>query len=105
MQVLTGRLGVLPVAGLAAGRQPPANEGPWPRLTSFPQHAELEASLGTSLLPPVLLLDPDSGAGYLREWRPPGLAPERHFGYAMQWWMFAAAALVLFVVLNRKRNR
>lgn len=105
VQVLTGRLGVLPVAGLAAGRQPPANEGPWPRLTSFPQHAELEASLGTSLLPPVLLLDPDSGAGYLREWRPPGLAPERHFGYAMQWWMFAAAALVLFVVLNRKRNR
>lgn len=105
VQVLTGRLGVLPVAGLAAGRQPPATQGPWPRLTSFPEHAELEASLGSGLLPPVLLLDPDSGAGYLREWRPPGLAPERHFGYAMQWWMFAAAALVLFVVLNRKRNR
>jgi surfeit locus 1 family protein len=105
VQALTGRLGMLPVAGLAAGRQPPATQGPWPRLTSFPQHAELEASLGSSLLPPVLLLDPDSGAGYLREWRPPGLAPERHFGYAVQWWMFAAAALVLFVVLNRKRNR
>jgi surfeit locus 1 family protein len=105
VQVLTGRLGTLPVAGLAAGRQPPATEGPWPRLTSFPEHAELEAARGGALLPPVLLLDPDSGAGYVRQWRPPGLSPERHFGYAFQWWLFAVAALVLFVVLNRKRAR
>lgn len=104
-EALTGRLGTLPVAGLAAGRQPPAIEGSWPRLTSFPEHAELEAARGSALLPPVMLLDPDSGAGYLRKWQPPGLAPERHFGYAMQWWMFAAAALVLFVVLNLKRVR
>jgi surfeit locus 1 family protein len=105
VQVLVGRLGMLPVAGLAAGRQAPASQGPWPRVTSFPEHAELEAALGGTLLPPVLLLDPDSGAGYLRQWRPPGLAPERHFGYAAQWWMFAAAALVLLVVLNLKRVR
>lgn len=102
---LTGRLGMLPVAGLASGRQPPATEGPWPRLTSFPTLADLEAARGSELLPHVLLLDPDSGAGYLRQWRPPGVPPQRHFGYAAQWWMFAAAALVLYLILNRKRAR
>lgn len=103
VQQLTGRLGVLPVAGLSSGRQRPALEGPWPRVTSFPAQGELEAARGAPLLPPVLLLDPDSGAGYLREWHPPGLPPERHFGYAAQWWMFAAAVLVLYFVMNRKR--
>lgn len=102
---LTGRLGMLPVAGLASGRQPPATGGSWPRLTSFPLHAQLEAARGSPLLPPVLLLDPASGPGYLRDWRPPGVPPGRHFGYAAQWWMFAAAALVLYLVLNLKRTR
>jgi surfeit locus 1 family protein len=104
-QMLTGRLGALPVAGLQSGRQPPATTGPWPRLTSFPQPDELASAYGSPLLPGVLLLDPDSGTGYLRQWRPPGLPPERHFGYAAQWWMFAAAALVIYLVLNVKRTR
>lgn len=103
-QRLRGRLGDLPVPGLARGRQPPAAEGPWPRLTSFPSHAELERALGAKLLAPVLLLDADSGAGYLRQWRPPGIPPERHFGYAFQWWMFAAIAFGLYVSLNLKRG-
>jgi cytochrome oxidase assembly protein ShyY1 len=104
-QRLTGRLGELPVAGLSSGRQPPASSGDWPRLTSFPAHAELERARGGALLAPVLLLDPDSGAGYLRQWRPPGVSPERHFGYALQWWLFAAAAFGLYVSLNLKRTK
>jgi cytochrome oxidase assembly protein ShyY1 len=105
VQTLTGRIGALPASGLAAGRQPPASNGPWPRLTSFPQQAELEAALGATLLPGVLLLDADSGNGYLRQWSPPGVPPERHFGYAAQWWMFAAAAFVIYMVINVKRVR
>ena len=101
--VVTGRLGALPTAGLASGRQPPASDAQWPRVTSFPTHAELERSYGAPLLQPVLLLDPDSADGYLREWRPPGIAPEKHYSYAVQWWMFAALAWILFVSLNLKR--
>ena len=103
-QELTGRLGDLPAAGLESGRQAPATSGPWPRLTSFPAHEDLERARGGPLLPPVLLLDPDSGAGYLRQWQPAGVPPERHFGYALQWWMFAAAAFGLYVSLNLKRK-
>jgi len=101
---LTGRLAGLPVAGLAAGQSPPASQGPWPRVTSFPTFAQLEAAYGQPLQPVVLLLDADSGPGYLREWRPPGLPPERHIGYAVQWWSFALLLAGLFVGLNLKRH-
>ncbi len=102
---LTGRLSVLPVAGLASGRQAPASGGPWPRVTSFPDTDELARAVGEPLLSRVLLLDQDSGSGYLREWHPPGMSPDRHFSYAVQWWLFAATAFGLYVALNLKVAR
>jgi surfeit locus 1 family protein len=104
MQRIAGRLSNLPVAGIASGRQPPTGAGSWPRVTSFPSHAQLQQALGAQLLTPVLLLDADSGPGYLRDWRPPGIPPERHYGYAVQWWAFALLALGLLVGLNLKRR-
>jgi surfeit locus 1 family protein len=103
-QVLSGRLGKLPVAGIAAGVMPPASDGPWPRLTSFPGVQDLEQALGGPLLPVVLLLDADSGPGFLRDWKPLGVSPDRNYSYAVQWWAFALLALVLFVGLNVKRK-
>lgn len=102
---VTGRLSDLPRAGLAAGRQPPAADGPWPRVTSFPDTAELGRSAGVSLLPPLLLLDLDGGPGYVRDWQPPGMSPERHYSYALQWWLFAAAVFGLYAALNLKVER
>ncbi|MGC4029218.1 MAG: SURF1 family protein [Steroidobacteraceae bacterium] len=102
---ITGRLSTLPVAGLASGRQAPAPDGPWPRVTSFPTIDELAQAVREPLLPQVLLLDRDSGAGYLREWLPPGMSPDRHFSYAVQWWLFAAIAFGLYVALNLKVAR
>ncbi len=104
VQRLTGRLSTLPVAGMASGQQAPLGEGSWPRVTSFPTHEQLQQALGAQLLPPVLLLDADSGPGYLRDWRPPGVAPERNYAYAVQWWAFALLALGLFIGFNLKRR-
>jgi surfeit locus 1 family protein len=102
-QQLTGRLSTLPVAGMAAGRLAPADQGQWPRLTSFPTHAELESAWGAPLLSPVLLLDADSGPGYLRDWQAPGISPERNFSYAVQWWAFALLAAAMYIGFNLKR--
>jgi cytochrome oxidase assembly protein ShyY1 len=102
---LTGRLGALPTAGLASGGQPPPMAGVWPRVTTFPTLAQLSAASGESLLAPVLLLDADSGPGYLRSWQPPGISPQRNYSYAVQWWAFAALAAVLYLALNLKRVR
>ncbi|MBS0579344.1 MAG: SURF1 family protein [Proteobacteria bacterium] len=99
---LTGRLGELPSRGLALGHAAPA--GPWPKVTAFPDMAELAAALGAPLEPRLLLLDPGAGPGYVRDWQPPGMAPMRHFAYAIQWWSFAALALFLWGLLAY-RNR
>ena len=102
---LHGRLDDLPVSGIAAGRQPPASTGPWPRLTSFPRSAELAAALGHALEPRQLLLAADQGDGYRREWQGAGsgFGPERHVAYAVQWWGLALLALVLYVLMNLRK--
>jgi len=103
--ILTGRLDQLPTAGLASGRAPPAVTGTWPRVTTFPTPTELTQILGQRVEDRVLLLDADSGPGYERRWLPPGVAPERNFSYAIQWWAFAAIALGLFLFLNVEKRR
>ena len=99
---LTGRVSVLPSPGLASGRAAPAGIGPWPKVTSYPDMAQLAAALGQPLSSRILLLDPAAPDGYVRAWRPPGLPPLRHFSYAVQWWSFALATLVLWAVLSRR---
>jgi surfeit locus 1 family protein len=47
-----------------------------------------------------VLLDPQAPDGYVRDWHPPGMSPARHWSYAIQWWSFAALALVLWGVLS-----
>ncbi len=103
-QSTVGRLDELPVAGIALGHVPPASSGPWPRLTSFPTTTDLAAALGQPLQPRQLLLNADEPHGYLRDWHPGGLSPERHLSYALQWWAFAALALGLYVLLNRRQG-
>jgi surfeit locus 1 family protein len=97
-----GRIDNLPSGGLDSGRAPPATTGPWPRLTSFPLTADLQAAYGAPLLDGMVLLDPGEPDGYLRKWRPPGLEPDKHKSYAIQWWGFAVLLLVLYVGLNFK---
>jgi cytochrome oxidase assembly protein ShyY1 len=100
---IRGRIEELPVAGLASGRAPPGAQAPWPRLTSFPTHEELAQALGEKLERRTLLLDADLPQGYVRDWKPPGLDPSRHFSYAIQWWGFATVLLVLYFGLNFRK--
>jgi surfeit locus 1 family protein len=99
---LTGRVGVLPSPGLASGRAAPASTGPWPKVTSYPDMAQLEAVVGRRLSSRILLLDPTAPFGYVRAWQPPGLPPQRHFSYAIQWWSFALGTLILWALLSRR---
>jgi len=100
---LTGRIADLPSPGLASGRAAPEARAPWPKVTSYPSLAELGAALAEPLAARILLLDPGDPHGYVREWQPPGLPPLRHFSYAIQWWIFAALALVGWAVLSTRR--
>ncbi len=101
---VTGRADLLPSAGLELGRAAPPKEGGWPKVTSYPTMSELSAALaGRPLEPRILLLDPQEPDGYVREWHPPGMQPVRHWSYAIQWWCFAAATVVFWAVIGRRR--
>lgn len=102
---VTGRVGKLPAAGLASGRAPPPDSGPWPRVTSFPTLAQLGGALGRPLAPRIILLDPQAPEGYERDWHPPGIPALQNFAYAFEWWCFAVAAVVIWVVLSAQRRK
>lgn len=101
---LTGRIDVLPVGGLALGRAPPPSGSSWPKVTSYPDMAELSQALARKLEPRILLLDRDAPLGYVRDWQPPGLPPARHWSYAIQWWGLAATLAVIWAVLSTRKT-
>lgn len=81
-------------------------EAPWPQAVQHIDYAELAEVLGYPLLPAVILLDPPLAFGYRRDWQPDfgGFGPERHHGYAVQWFTLAAALLVIYIAVNTRRS-
>lgn len=61
--------------------------------------------LGYRLVPVILLLDADESDGYERNWRLFSFGPERNVGYAVQWFGLAVALLIIYLVVNIRRNR
>lgn len=56
---------------------------------------------------PFVIQQDQAGAtddGLVREWDPPDLGIDRHYGYAFQWFALAAAILVFYLVANVKRK-
>jgi surfeit locus 1 family protein len=102
---LSGRITELPSPGLASGQAAPAARAPWPKVTSYPSASELSAALGAPLAARILLLDPQAPFGYVRDWQPPGMAPLRHLSYAIQWWSFAALALIGWTIMSMRRSQ
>jgi surfeit locus 1 family protein len=103
---ITGTMDALPRAGITLESVPIAADAPWPRVLSFPKQVDLEQQLGYPLIPGVLLLDPSHPDGYERIWEAHlGFKPERHIGYAVQWFALAAAAALIFVLMGFRTKK
>jgi surfeit locus 1 family protein len=98
-RALTGRADSPPRPAVEL-EAPPASG--WPRIVSFPRTDELAAALEARVHPQLLLLDAGEPDGFLRDWRPPGMSPEKHVGYAVQWFGLALAVAVTWLVLSLK---
>jgi surfeit locus 1 family protein len=61
--------------------------------------------LQQNLYPMVVLLDPKSPYGFVRDWQPVSMPAYKHTGYAVQWFTFAVTLIIIFVVLNLRRVR
>jgi len=100
---VSGLLAAAPSVGLRLGALPAASAAPM--LLTRLDLVELGAALGTPLAARVLRLDPALAIGYARDLEvlPNTLPPERHRGYAVQWFAMAAAlALLSLWALIRK---
>lgn len=75
----------------------------WPKVL---QRIRLELQshqLNARLLPLIVLLAPEQPGGFVREWKPVVVGPERHVGYAVQWFALAAALVILYILANLRR--
>lgn len=103
---LTGTMDALPRAGLQLADPPVDSNASWPRVLSFPLQPALERQLGRKLIPGVLLLDASQPDGYERVWEAHlGFKPERHIGYAVQWFALAGAAAMIFLLMGFRTKK
>ena len=65
--------------------------------------AAFAAESGLRLEPLVIEQHSDSHDGLAREWPRPDFGVEKHESYALQWYSFAALAIVLLIVLSTRR--
>lgn len=99
------------VTGLAGHLPEPAmrlsgvstNESGWPRVALYPTREQVEKMLGYPVLGTIVFLDANRPDGFLRAWRPQLVSPEKHLGYAMQWFAMAMALVIIYVVVNLRR--
>jgi cytochrome oxidase assembly protein ShyY1 len=98
---VSGLLRRPPSQGLRLGQQPPLNAAGGPPLLPWLDLDELGAAWGLSLPSVVLELGPESLGGFRRDTDPlPNtLTPEKHRGYAVQWWGLAMAVAAIWLVL------
>ncbi len=69
----------------------------WPSLVQVPNPDRLAERLGYPLLPYQVLLSPEATAGFSRKWQVSQLDPGKNRGYALQWFLFAAVAAIIFI--------
>ncbi|MCB1773351.1 MAG: SURF1 family protein [Gammaproteobacteria bacterium] len=67
--------------------------------------AALSAARGIDLLPYALVLDENRPGSLQYDWSPvPEMGPEKHLGYAVQWFGLAVALVIIFVGVNIRRD-
>ncbi len=105
LRTLRGRAEHFWQSGIILGEGNAGESSRWPRIVVYPQHAEITQWLEQPVATWQLLLDPELDDGFVREWSPGGISPERHLGYAVQWFALAITLFVLYLVLVFKRSK
>jgi surfeit locus 1 family protein len=102
---VSGTLDGLPEPGVRLGPAGTPGDSGWPRVLNFPTRDDVESALGEAVESRILLLDPGRPDGFERVWRPAlGFGPERHLGYAIQWFALALTLVVIFIALSLRRS-
>ena len=104
LQEIEGDIAI-PAAKFFSLEVPPATNGQWQPVWQHLDMQRYAKSVPFGVQPFVVRLDAkNSSGGFIRNWPPPGENISMHLGYAYQWFGFALTLLVIYIVLNLKKN-
>jgi len=101
--VLKGKVKISNKKPFTVGKKIQSNDG-WPALMQWINIIEIEKKSGLKLLPYIFLLDEKEKMGFIREWKPVVMQPEKSTSYAMQWFALALALTIIYIVVNLKKE-
>ncbi len=101
---INGRIHAFPGVGFKLkGAEIPTDN--WPSVVQVINNEVLGKKLGYELLPFLIQLESASEEGYKREWKSnPIITPEKHVGYAVQWFALALTLTALFIRISFKKQ-
>lgn len=76
----------------------------WPARMQWLDAKQFEKETGYKVYPFAILMDEDAPFGYVREWGNVKLDPVKNTSYAMQWFSFAILLVIIYVVVNFKKE-
>lgn len=76
----------------------------WPQRVQHIDPLRISEHLKINLAPVVIYLDPEVAIGYKKNWHPIVMPPEKHRGYAWQWFSLAVAFLSLMIWAAHKNK-
>ncbi len=77
----------------------------WPRLAQWPDPQALAQALGRDVHPFILRLNAGQAGALRTDWPLLASGPERHVGYAVQWFTMAAVLVMLWLYISLQRQR
>jgi len=101
---LSGKIKLFTKKPFTVGKQFQSNTS-WPALMQWINKADIENKSGLKLLPYIFLLDNKEKSGFVRNWKPVVMQPEKSTSYAVQWFSLALALVVIYVVVNLKSSK
>jgi surfeit locus 1 family protein len=105
---IQGRVANVPSVGIRLGE--PAAERRWPMRVIYLDLEWLEQQTGLSLLPYVVYQTGDNPYGLQRDWHEEwysktSMTPEKHMGYAVQWFSMVVLVVIMFFIFSLKRDQ
>ncbi len=98
--VLTGLL-VTPSKGLTLGDATDDTDQRWPKILQYADYETIAEKLDRiEIINAVIISSPNQDGNYIYNWQPVAHGPEKHYGYAFQWFAMLLAVLTFFVYLN-----
>lgn len=76
--------------------------GEFPVLLQQVDLSEISLHLGEQVMPATIRLLPD-GSEFVRQWQAVAMSPDKHLGYAVQWFGLAIAALTVYLLSMLKK--